>query len=311
MKKICFLLFLFIFGSFFIFAEDSEAENYLFFLPDSGGKFVNEEQESIHLDNLAQQIKEKNLGEGQIHVYGYSADFNNEIDDFNLSARRAAFVIGELQKRGIPAHLFAEPKAYGSVNLWGDNTEENQRSPNRRVRIIIEGQILAPELAETIEPEIIETEIIETEIIETETIEQEIETITEPRIIQEENSEETSSGFPWWILFAAGGLVLLALIILLLAKKKKKSPEKTEAASPSAEVLIPVIVPLAASKIDVDLDEEIRYCAYMLSSHRNFTEGDVYWDWVIAKNEICARYEAKGYETKIAEDGHWHAFKTA
>ena len=292
MKRICFLLFLFVFCSIFIFAEEDETENYLFFSPDSGDKFVNEEQERIHLDNLAQQIKDRNLTEGQIHVFGYSADFNNDIDDFNLSAERAAFVITELKNRGIPAYLFAEPQAYGSVNIWGDNTDENQRSPNRRVRIVIEGQILVPEIPAPVEPETIEPGGIEI--------------ITEFTILEEaEEEEEKSSGFPWWILFAALGLILLALIILWLAKKKEKNEEQA-----SGEAVIPAIVPAAALKADVDLDEEIRYCAYMISSHRNFTEGDVYWDWVIAKNEICARYEARGYKTQIAEDGHLHAYKS-
>ena len=274
MKKVYFLLSFFIFCCFLIFGDAGEQEeiDFLLFLPNSSSQFVDEEQASIQLDNLAKYIMGRDLVPGQISVYGYAAYVQNDIEPVSLSRDRAVFVISELQKRGISKELFSDPVAYGSVDLWGSNINEENRGPNRRVRIMLEGAFISPGAIQTVDPQPIPEEVY---------------------------AGEPGSGFPWKYLLP---LLLLPLIIFLASRGRKKDtgviPEKAQ--SVASEVL--------TSNVVVDLDEEIRRRAFELYLQRNCENGDADGDWYMAVCDICPRYEADGYRLDLA--GHWQATKT-
>lgn len=131
------------------FGNDGEQEvDFLLFMPDSSNRFVNQDEEMIHLDNIARYLKSRNLRPGQIHVHGYAAAAKNDIDPVDLSLERARFVISELQRRGVPGNLFSEPTAHGDVDLWGGNLDEEDRTPNRRVRIMLDYYLTLAHIAD-------------------------------------------------------------------------------------------------------------------------------------------------------------------
>ena len=296
MKKLFFLGVLFIFCGFWVSGDtDGQEEiDFLLFLPNSSNEFVNESQAALQLDNLAKYLIGKNLVPGQICVYGYAAAVNNDIDEMALSKNRAVFVINELQKRGLPNDLFSDPVGYGSTELWGSNEDESDRSPNRRVRILVDGNLVTPVILNAVEPEII---TVYTEIVPEEPVQ-----------------AESGSGFPWKILLPLLA-ALLAIILFLLFKRRKSSAAETvqEPVPLPSPVIAPAaaapVAPAATSKTVVDLEEEIRFRAYELSLIRNGRYGDPEGDWYAARDEVCARYEAAGYSTGLA-DGRWQASKT-
>ena len=323
MKKWCLVSALFVFLGFWAFGDTEKQEeiDYLLFLPDSGNLFVNEEQAMVQLDNLAKYLKSRELIPGQIYVYGYAAFAENDIEPINLSRDRALWVINELQKRGIPQNLFSAPVGHGSVDLWGSNTDEEGRSPNRRVRVVLDDKVLTPETLKAAEPE---TEIASIDI----------EDIDEAPIMQESTTQESAIAeskpkFPWWLLL----LPLLLGIILFLLKKKKSAGGKTTkpvkiekpTAAPvpapvaASEPVKPIAVPVAAtasesakpvitSSFTVNLEEEIRFRAYELHLRRNGQSENAYEDWCRAVIEISAKYEADGYQV-YQENENWWARK--
>ena len=144
MKKLCTSMLIFAFLGLPAFGDTGEQEiDFLLFLPNSSNRFVNEEQEMVHLDNLARYLLSRNIAPGQIHVHGYTAAAKNDVEPVELSRDRAFFVINELERRGVPSILFSEPVAHGEVDLWGSNITEGERNPNRRVRIMLDGSYLA------------------------------------------------------------------------------------------------------------------------------------------------------------------------
>jgi len=299
MKKRFLAPFLIIFLRFLAFGETEKQEeiDYLLFLPNSSSLFVNEERAMVQLDNLAKYLVGRDLIPGQIFVYGYAAFAENDIEPVNLSKDRALLVINELQKRGIPKDLFSDPVGHGSVDLWGSNTDEEGRSPNRRVRVMLDGAILTPQTLIAAEPEI--------QIASADK--------DEAPIKQEETTDE-SKPFPWWILLL---LPLLALLFLLL-KKRKKVDRKTTAPKADAPAAVPAPVPVAASAavapiatatVTAYLEDEIRFRAYELFLQRNGQGENAYEDWCRAVIEISAKYEANGYHV-YQEDGVWWARKT-
>jgi len=335
MRKIFLISFFLVFLGFWAFvgAEEQEEVDFLLFLPDSSNQFANESLAVSQLDNLANYLKGRNLASGQIYVYGYAAFAINDVEPVALSRDRAFFVINELQRRGIARDLFAEPVGYGSVDLWGNNIDEMNRSLNRRVRILVDGSFLTAEIIEP-EPE------IETTIVE----EVEIETV----ILDEEKiSDKKEFKFPWILLL----IPLIPLIYFLLRRRKKtgdKTPEKkiepvaappkpepvivapvvapvpepAHEPTPAPAVIVPEPQPIAASAPEpsavaaasptrgenyVYLEEEIRIRAYEIYQSFGQIE-DAERDWYIALPEVCARYEAKGYRT-FKEDGCWWAHK--
>jgi len=315
MKKRCLASVLFVFVGFWAVGDTEKQEeiDYLLFLPDSSSLFVNEEQAMVQLDNLAKYLMGRNFIPGQIYVYGYAAFAENDIEPVNLSRDRALWVINELQKRGVPHNLFSAPVGHGSVDLWGSNTDEEGRSPNRRVRVVLDDKVLTLETLKAAEPEIPVVTI-------------DIEEDVEAPISQESTTDE-SKPFPWWILLL---LPLLGLIFLLFKKKKNTGrktakPEKIEKpiAAPvpapvvANETVKPVPVPVAASEpvkpvttstFTVNLEEEIRFRSYELYLRRNGHSEDHYEDWCRAVCEISAKYEADGYQV-YRENENWWARK--
>ena len=282
MKKLCFLLFFVSFFGLLVFGDTGEQEeiDFLLFLPNSGNRFVNEEQAMIQLDKVANYLMTRNPGTGKVSVHGYAAAAANDVEPFNLSKNRALYVINELQKRGLKEDLFAEPVACGSVDLWGGNTNEKNRRDNRRVRILLDNTIVTP-AALRAAPKAVE--------IRAET----------PRVNPREKIEHgtsiknTGSQFPWWIIpLLLMGIFLIAIIVFLVAMCRRNSSGK------AARGTIPVAIPVAAvpssQKIYILSEEEIRRHAYKLYQLRD-KNGDAVRDWYRSMRELTAFYEAQGY----------------
>jgi len=299
MKKLYFIFILFVFCGISIFSDNDKQEevDFLLFLPNSADQFVNEEQAVIQLNNLAKYLSNKNPVSGQIIVYGYAAFAPNDIDSVDLSRERAFFVINELKKRGISKDLFSEPVGYGSVYLWGNNTDEDDRKPNRRVRILLSGESPIP-----ITPEIINAE--------TETV---IPAgVNKKQAMPEDTREKLSFNFPLWILL----ILPVFLLLLLLFKKKSQKPipkKTTESVQPQIPKTETAPVQAAVTEDDsiivvttVNLDEEIRFCAYEYFQRRNGEEDYRDQDWYDALQEISALYTARGHSV-FYDGGYWWA----
>ncbi|MCL1817922.1 MAG: hypothetical protein FWG35_03255, partial [Spirochaetaceae bacterium] len=202
MKKLSFLFVLIAFWGFPAFGDASEQEeiDFLLFSPNSSNQFVHEAQAMIQLDTVAKYLMGRNPAAGQIYVYGYAAAVANDIDPLGLSRGRALFVINELQKRGLSKDLFADPAGQGSVDLWGSNINEEDRGPNRRVRILLDSTILTPAIARAVEPEPKAPEVV-------------------PEPVQREKST-----FPWWLILLA--LAALAALIFFMSRRKKSPPRE-------------------------------------------------------------------------------------
>jgi len=298
MKKRYFIFIFFVFCGISIFGNNNKQEevDYLLFLPNSGNRFVNEEQAFIQLNNLAQYLSGKNLRPGQIIVYGYAAFAQNDIGSVDLSIERALFVINELQRRGISKDLFSEPVGYGSVYLWGDNANEDDRKLNRRVRILLDGESPMP-----ITPEIVNAET---------------KTVIPDRAHEEpvmlKDTPKKSGKFPWWILFALAIFLLLLFLHLLLKRRFQRPVHKKETANAQPQIPKTDTVPAPVETMitsTVNLDEEIRLRAYELSQQRN-GQGDYRdQDWYNALREISAWYKACGHSV-FSDGGCWWASRS-
>jgi hypothetical protein len=296
MKKRYFIFILFVFCGVSIFGNSDRQEevDFLLFMPNSGNRFVDEEQASIQLDNLARYLSNKNINPGQIIVCGYAAFAQNDIGSVELSKERALFVINELQKRGISKDLFSDPVGYGSVYLWGNNANENDRKFNRRVRILLDGESPLP-----ITPEVI---IAQAEPVNPDRV------YKEP-VAPKDAVKKSGSKFPWWILLA---LAILILMFFLFKRRPRKSAHKSRTAdaqpqSPKADA---APAPAAATAVDtVNLDEEIRLRAYELSQQRNERGDYREQDWHNAVREISAWYKACGHSV-FSDGGCWWASRS-
>ena len=268
MKKLYLLIILFTF-CFWAFSETDEPEeiDYLLFMPDSGRGFVNETRARTQLDSLAKYLLEKNISAGQIFVYGYAADAVNEIEPVSLSVERALFVISELRRRGVPHELFSDPVGYGPVNLWGSNVSENDRSPNRRVRILLDGTVLTPAVLKAeAPPQVIIAEppqevIPPAQVPETANaapVNQNVFPASQAAagIVSGNSASSSGKKFPWFLLLLL--LLLIALILFLIFKRRKKPVYAVEqkvsavaaavaAGIPAADIkpAVPVILPAA------------------------------------------------------------------
>jgi len=293
MKKLCFIFIIFVFCSISIFGDNDTQEEVgsFLFLPNSSNQFVNEEQAFIQLNNLAQYLSNKNIIPGQIIVYGYAAFAPNRIESFDLSRERAVFVINELRKRGVSKDLFSDPVGYGSVYLWGNNANEDNRKLNRRVRILLSGEF----------PILITQEIITAEI----------ETLIPGNVYKnqampEYTQKESSFKLPWWLLLALFILLLLLLLFFLLRKRSQKPINKDGGANAQPQILKTNTesAPVTAA-FTVNLDEKIRIRAYELSRQRN-VQGDYRdQDWYDAIREISAWYTARGYSVSNDNESWW------
>ena len=337
MKKVSLVSFFLLFIVLFAFSEPENQEeiDYLLFLPNSGSLFADEAQAMIQLDNLAKYLLEKNLTPGQIYVYGYAAFAENDIDPVNLSRERALFVISELQKRGVSRNLFSTPVGHGSVDLWGGNTYEEDRSPNRRVRVILDGNVVTPETMKESESEIIISSADDREPVR-----------------QEAATEKSGAKLPLWPFILLHFFVLISIILFILSRRKKNwtakpsepvkaapvkiepvkaepakveslktesvkaesvktEPVKTEPVKAEPVKVEPVkaapVVPVVIiRKKAVALDEEIRLRAHELYLERGSQDGNADEDWYRALTDVCVKYESAGCRTYF--DGeYWRA----
>ena len=323
MKKLSLVSFFLLFIVLFVFSEPENPEeiDYLLFLPDESNQFVNETQAMIQLDNLAKYLKETDLIPGRLWVYGYAAFAENDIEPVNLSRARALWVVNELQKRGAPYLLFADAVGHGSVDLWGGNTNEEDRSPNRRVRVILDGNIVTPETIKESESEIVISSADDREPVS-----------------QETKPEKSGAKLPLWPFILLHLLVLIGVILFILSRRKKNqaakpakpvkpkpvkaepakaepmkaAPVKTEPAKAEPVKAEPIkaepikAAPVINTRTTVKLDEEIRRRAYELFQERGSQHGNNAGDWYNALFEVCTKYESAGY--RIYSDGeHWWA----
>ena len=295
MKKFFVFLFLCVFFTHGAFSEAEEQEqeevDFLLFQPNSSAQFVNEDQAMLQLDNLAEYLTGRTLIPGQIHVYGYAAAVMNDIEPVNFSRERAFFVINELKKRGVTEELFSDPVGYGSVDFWGNNENEEDRSPNRRVRVVLDGKVLTPALILTDDS----SEIISGAVIDPEKI----------------NDAPGSPSNRKLLILLIIAVLIIPLMLFLIFKSKKRSDanavKQNTDIKPGTE---PVIIPVPPSLILVNLEDEIRMHAYKLYLERNGCNVDSDGDWYGAVMEVCARYEAQGYHTD-KDDGYWQARRTS
>jgi hypothetical protein len=303
MKKLYLVLIFFAFYGFFVFGNNDmqEEADALLFLPNSSNRFVNEEQAFIQLNKLAQYLSNKNLMPGQIIVYGYAAYAQNDINSVDLSKERALFVMDELQKRGVSKNLFADPVGIGSVYLWGDNANENDKKLNRRVRILLAGESPMPITQDNI------TAKAERPKAET------VNTVIKNPAVTKDRSKESSFKFPWWILALLAFLLFLFFLLLLKGRSQKTVHKKgTANAHPkiSKTETVPDFTPQAAvTTSTVNLDEEIRARAYELSRRHNGLGDYREEDWYDAVREISALYTSCGHSV-YNDGGRWWASRS-
>ena len=282
MKKLYLIVVFFVFLGSLTFGDTDEQEeiDFLLFFPNSSNQFANQNQAMIQLDNAAEYLMGRDLNPGQIFVFGYAAAAVNDIDSVNLSRDRALFVINELEKRGVARDLFAAPVAYGSVDLWGGNTNEEDRILNRRARILLDGSFLTPAAIQAADSGI--------------------------KITGTDNTATADTSrfkFPWWIIILLLIIALLAALLFLLAKKKKSAAGKTVRETPPKKVE-PIAAPAAPKeKVKVLSEEEIRCYAYGLYERRNGQDGNAEGDWYLSICELTAYYEAQGYRVIL----YWEA----
>jgi hypothetical protein len=117
--------------------SETKEIGYIIFTPDSV-VFENEFEAKELLDQYTKSINEISSKERQIHINGYTAIFNNEIDPHELSTDRANIILNELLLRGISSERFDIIKGNGETNNWGNNNISENRKPNRRVTISID-----------------------------------------------------------------------------------------------------------------------------------------------------------------------------
>ena len=144
-------LIIFVFGcvSAFCQSQEQEEKGFILFEPNLSNELADKNQANI-LDKLANEIKSLNLSNAQIYIKGYAAFAQNDIDPVKLSKDRAAFIINELEKRGVSRSLFSEPVGYGSIDYWGDNSTEELQKPNRRVRVLWDDPVKQAKIENTI-----------------------------------------------------------------------------------------------------------------------------------------------------------------
>ena len=300
MRKMCFILIFFIFCGLSVFGNNSTQEevDFLLFMPNSGNKFVNEEQAFIQLNKLALYLSNKNLLPGQIIIYGYAAYAPNDVKSVDLSKERALTVMEELQKRGISKELFADPVGYGAVYLWGNNTDEKDRRLNRRVRILLDGESPMPVTHELI--------TAETEPHRAEAGNSAV--IKEKPFTPEYMSKESNSKFPWWLI----PVLVLFLLLLLLVKERSRKQIQAKNEQPQTPITKnghEFTPEEAVTTWMVNLDDEIRIRAYELSLERDGTGDYREQDWYNAVQEISTWYTACGHSV-FTDGGCWWASRS-
>ncbi|GHT49422.1 cell envelope biogenesis protein OmpA [Spirochaetia bacterium] len=90
--------------------------------------------EEVRLDSIAKTLQ--GVKDRTFLVEGHTAAITNGSDEMELSVKRAQRIVGEMQKRNIPASRFVY-KGYGGTKPVGDNSTDDGRKLNRRVEITI------------------------------------------------------------------------------------------------------------------------------------------------------------------------------
>jgi len=313
MKKVYFAFIFFVFCGFFIFGDNDKLEevDFLLFMPNSATRFVNEEQAFIQLNDLALYLSDRNLLPGQISVCGYAAYAPNDIKSVDLSKERALTVIEELQKRGISKELFADPVGYGAVYQWGNNTGENSRKLNRRVRIFLNGESPMPVTNEIItaetEPLKEKAAVVEAPIVEAGKI------IKKETVVPKNISKNSGFKFLWWLLPLLAILFLFFQLLLLLfsekTRKHKNKIKNEQSQTPVKENVQEFTPEKSVTTWMVNLDDEIRLRAYELSLERNGSGDYREQDWYNAVQEISTWYTACGHSV-FSNGGSWWASRS-
>jgi len=193
MKKSLLIFFLFL--SIFAFADPIIYDDYGFILFQlNTSELLNVPVADHQLDEIAKKLMQQELNNGQIHIFGYTAKANNEIDDIELSAARARKIAAELQARGVPSVYFAPIEAKGSTSEWGNNSNEEEQRLNRRVTILVKHE--------------------ETASILPVPSEYNVGVSTNNKTIEQENKKSFS--FPWWILLIIVLIILIVLFVIFI-----------------------------------------------------------------------------------------------
>jgi len=117
--------------------SETKELGYIIFAPDTA-IFENEVEAKNLLDQYAKSINSISSYERQIHINGWTAIFDNDIDPLKLSTERANVILNELQLRGISKERLDIAKGNGGTNIWGNNNIPEERKLNRRVIISID-----------------------------------------------------------------------------------------------------------------------------------------------------------------------------
>ena len=161
------------------------------------------------------------------------------------------------------------------MDLWGGNTSEVDRIPNRRVRILLDDNILTPaDLRTVCTWEEIPGAGNPVDVIHRKTV-----------------IRDAGSNFPWWIIPLALMVIAMIAAIILFAFWCRRSFSAIPAAASAA--IVPVVP--TSQKIYVLEEEEIRRYAYELYQQRNGWNEDAVEDWHWSVRELTAYYEDLGF----------------
>ncbi len=204
----------------------------------------------------------------------------------------------ELQKRGISKELFADPVGYGAVYQWGNNTDENDRKLNRRVRILLDGESPMPVTNEIITAETeLPVEATRNSVVD-----------NKKTLAPEYIYNESIFKFPWWVI----PLLALLMLLLLLFKERSRKQVQTKNEQPQTPITEKgheFIPKEAMTTWMVNLDDEIRLRAYELSLERDGLGDYREQDWYNAVQEISAWYTACGHLV-FTDGGYWWASRS-
>lgn len=117
--------------------SETKEIGYIIFAPDTA-IFENEVEAKILLDQYAKKINDIPSYDRQIHINGWTAIFDNDIDPIQLSTDRANVVLNELKLRGISEERLDIAKGNGGTSIFGNNNTPEERKLNRRVIISID-----------------------------------------------------------------------------------------------------------------------------------------------------------------------------
>lgn len=123
--------------------SETKEIGYIIFAPDTA-IFENEVEARILLDQYVKSINDISSNEKQIHINGWTAIFDNDVDPIKLSTDRANVILNELKLRGISEERLDIAKGNGGTSIFGNNNVPEERKLNRRVTISIDEVKIIP-----------------------------------------------------------------------------------------------------------------------------------------------------------------------